>query len=174
MNLLFQMLMGKPRAKASRVSAAPSPAKKMATAQAAKPTASRRKRQYDLLVKELSARYGINIKRWRRSTSGVAWTMRSRNGTITRWVEAPYPTGPVSCAVFLHEVGHHAIGLGVHKPRCLEEHLAWQWALRTMQERDLNITAGVTRRVERSMKYAVSKAVRRGLKRLPVELQQYL
>ncbi len=80
----------------------------------------------------------------------------------------------MSCVVFLHEVGHHAIGFGRYRPRCLEEFKAWEWALDTMRERKLNITAAVMRRHDDAMRYAVAKALRRGLKRLPVELTPYL
>ena len=40
----------------------------------------------------------------------------------------------MSCAVFLHEVGHHAIGLSSIKPRCLEEKRAWDWSLEEMRK----------------------------------------
>lgn len=89
-------------------------------------------------------------------------------------VESPRPRTPISAAVFLHEVGHHAIGFHRYKPRCLEEFMAWRWALRMMTEQDIAITAAVRKRVSLSLHYAVAKARRRGIKRLPKELMRYL
>lgn len=172
MNLLFDFMRGK------RTPTKPTPPKRTKPyrprpSNFARGHAKRRK-EYEALVEELTKKYDIRVKRWRSNTSGCAWTITKRDGTTTRWLESPYPTGPVSCAVFLHEVGHHAIGLGIHKPRCLEEHLAWQWAINAMEERKLNVSDAVKTRVRRSMQYAVSKAVRRGIKKLPAELVQYL
>tara|TARA_Y100000589_G_scaffold326304_1_gene365818 strand:- start:989 stop:1537 length:549 start_codon:yes stop_codon:yes gene_type:complete len=130
--------------------------------------------RYDDLVVELKKAWNIRIHKWRSSTSGCAWELRDRAGTVTRLIEAPYPRGPMSCVVFLHEVGHHAIGFGRYRPRCLEEFKAWEWALEEMRARNLNITAAVMRRHDDAMRYAVSKALRRGLKRLPEELRPYL
>ncbi|RMD64872.1 MAG: hypothetical protein D6824_03400, partial [Planctomycetota bacterium] len=76
--------------------------------------------------------------------------------------------------VFLHEVGHHAIGFHRYSPRCLEEHRAWVWALQAMERYELNVTEQVRKRMRDSLRYAVAKARRRGLKRLPAELAPYL
>jgi hypothetical protein len=131
--------------------------------------------KYDAIVEEMKQTYGIRVRKWRKSSSGVAWTIRYiQSGKIVKLIESPYPRGPMSCAIFLHEIGHHAIGLGVYRPRCLEEHHVWMWALNKMRERGFNVTQAVERRVERSMKYAVAKAMRRGLQNLPEELRQYL
>lgn len=73
-------------------------------------------------------------------------------------------------AVFLHEVGHHAIGFNRFKPRCLEEFHAWDWALQTMHDRGLNITEAVRFRMHLSLWYALAKARRRGLRQIPPEL----
>ena len=124
--------------------------------------------RYDELVAEMKDTWGIRIHRWRSSTSGCAWELRARDGRITRMIESPYPRGPMSCVVFLHEVGHHAIGFGRYRPRCLEEQKAWLWAMDAMRERDLNVTKAVERRYENAMRYAVAKAQRRGLKKMPV------
>lgn len=76
-------------------------------------------------------------------------------------------------AIFLHEIGHHVLGVGSISPRCLEEYHAWMFALGEMERRGLNITEGVRRRVRRSLGYAVRKAQRRGIKSLPDELLAY-
>jgi len=130
--------------------------------------------KYEALVHELPAKYGVRVRRWRTGMSGVAWEVKYRDGRIVRLIEAPRPKGPMSAAVFLHEIGHHAIGLGTCTPRCLEEYQAWMFALREMQARGLNITEGVRRRVRRSLQYAVDKARRRGIRRVPDELVAYL
>ena len=130
--------------------------------------------RYDALVEEMKRMHGFRVRKWRKSSSGVAWTIRYiQSGKIVKLLESPYPRGPMSCAIFLHEVGHHAIGLGVYRPRCLEEYHVWMWALREMQERGFNVTQAVEKRVQRSMQYAVAKALRRGLRELPPELLQY-
>jgi hypothetical protein len=130
--------------------------------------------RYDGLVRDMKARYHIRVVRWRSSMSGVAWQVMYQDGTISNLIEAPYPKGPMSAAIFLHEVGHHAIGLRTYKPRCLEEYMAWDWALRAMEQYGFNVTDRVRKRMDDSLRYAVAKARRRGLKRLPAELLPYL
>ena len=132
------------------------------------------RRRYDELVSEMKATYGVRVHRWRNSTSGCAWVVRYHDGTVRRLIEAPYPRGPVSCAVFLHEIGHHAIGWNTHHLRCLEEYDAWQWAIDTMRAKKLNVTPAVERRMTESVRWAIRKARRRGLKRLPVRLLPYV
>ncbi len=129
--------------------------------------------KYDALVEEMKRTHNVRIRKWRKSSSGVAWIIRYRDGREVKLIESPYPRGPMSCAIFLHEIGHHAIGLGVHRPRCLEEYHVWIWALREMRERGFNVTPAVEKRVHDSMKYAVGKAKRRGLRSLPDELRAY-
>jgi hypothetical protein len=129
--------------------------------------------RYDELVAEMKQTYDIRVRKWRTSTSGCAWVVQYHDGTISRLIEAPYPRGPVSCAIFLHEIGHHAIGFNTHRLRCLEEYNAWRWALDTMRARRLNVTPAVERRMSEALRYAVKKARRRGLKHLPEELGPY-
>lgn len=130
--------------------------------------------RYDALVEEMKALHNVRVRKWRKSSSGVAWLIRYHNGSTVRLIESPYPRGPMSCAIFMHEIGHHAIGLGVYKPRCLEEYHVWVWALREMRERGFNVTPAVEKRFHDSMKYAVRKAMRRGLAAVPEELAAYL
>lgn len=177
---LFEMLESR-RGAARRGGAAPRPSRPgPVPAARAKPVEKRggaarpsMQERYDALVAEMKRVHGFRVRKWRRGTSGVAWILQYEDGTTRRLIESPYPRGPISCAVFLHEVGHHAIGLGVHRPRCLEEHLAWEWSLATMRARGFSVTPAVERRVEEAMRYAVVKALRRGLKRLPAELVRY-
>ena len=135
--------------------------------------AGRMQRRYDDLVVEMKRTYGVRVRKWRRSSSGCAWKVRYDDGGISRLIEAPYPRGPISCAIFLHEISHHAIGFDTNRLRCVEEYEAWRWAIEEMRARGLNVTAAVEKRMTDSLRYAVAKAMRRGLKRLPVELEQY-
>jgi hypothetical protein len=130
--------------------------------------------KYDALVETMKGTYGFRIRKWRNSMSGCAWELKDKHGNISRMVESPYPKGPMSCAIFLHEVGHHAIGFHIYKPRCLEEYKAWEWSINAMVANDIRVTDNVVKRRDDSLRYALAKALRRGLKRVPVELQPYL
>ena len=129
--------------------------------------------KYDAIVEQMKHTYGFQIRKWRTSMSGCAWELKDRQGNISRMVESPYPKGPMSCAIFLHEVGHHAIGFHTYKPRCLEEYYAWAWSLESMHANGIKVTNGVLKRRDDSLKYALAKALRRGLKRIPEELIPY-
>ncbi len=130
--------------------------------------------RYEWMTREMLNEHSVRVRKWRGNMSGVAWQVTYADGTISRLIEAPRPRGPVSAAVFLHEIGHHAIGFHRYSPRCLEEHMAWMYSLDAMRRFELNITDSVTRRVRRSMRYAIAKARRRGLKQIPPELAIYL
>ncbi|MCU0688701.1 MAG: hypothetical protein MUE97_03020, partial [Phycisphaerales bacterium] len=84
--------------------------------------------RYDAVTRAMLAQYGIKVRKWRTSMSGVAYELKYRDGTIKRLIESPYPKSPMSAAIFLHEIGHHAIGFHTYKPRCLEEYHAWKWS----------------------------------------------
>lgn len=129
---------------------------------------------YDDIVRQLKARYNIRVRRWRRNMSGCAWRVYYQDGRTINWIEAPYPKTPISLAIFLHEVGHHVIGFDTFKHRCEEEYHAWLWAINQMKRLRVPIDYRVQRRFERSMQYAVDKAMRRGIKQLPDPLQQFL
>jgi hypothetical protein len=130
--------------------------------------------RYDAVTRLMLERHQVRVRKWRSAMSGIAWYVTYRDGRVQRLIEAPRPKGPMSAAVFLHEIGHHAIGFHVYKPRCLEEYHAWRWAIEAMQEQQLNITDAVHYRMHRSLWYAVEKAKRRGIKRIPDELTPYL
>jgi hypothetical protein len=129
--------------------------------------------RYARLVRETLAEHGVRVRRWRSSMSGCAWEVHYADGRVARLIEAPRPRGPMSAAVYLHEIGHHAIGFNRYRLRCLEEYHAWAWALAEMERRELNVTDAVRRRMHESLQYAVAKALRRGMKRLPPELLPY-
>lgn len=138
------------------------------------PGASSAQERYDNMARELLARHGVRVRKWRTSMSGVAWQITYRDGTVSRLIEAPRPRGPMSAAVFCHEIGHHAIGFHRYKPRCLEEFHAWDWAIKEMERRGLNVTDRVRQRMHESLHYAIQKAARRGLRTLPRELEPFL
>ncbi len=181
MRALVQLLMPFMRTKGRSI-ADPSLARSKAVAPVVAPKAPRRQAKrtsarqagYDRVVEEMKATYGFRVRKWRRSMSGCAWELVYRDGRRQRMLESPYPKSPLSCSIFLHEVGHHAIGLGVVRPRCLEELRAWQWSLAAMEERGLEIDDRVRDRFRRSMEYAVAKAARRGIRSLPEELTAFL
>jgi hypothetical protein len=129
--------------------------------------------RYQAMTKAMLHRYGVRVRRWRRAMSGVAWEVKYSDGGVARLIEAPLPRSPMSAAVFLHEIGHHAIGLGAYRPRCLEEFHAWRFALDAMREHGIEVTPRVRLRVHASLHYAVAKARRRGLRQLPPELLAY-
>jgi hypothetical protein len=130
--------------------------------------------KYDAMMRDLLETHGVRVRKWRKGMSGVAWSVRYRDGRVVRLIEAPKPVGPMSAAVFCHEIGHHAIGFDVYKPRCLEEYYAWAWALAEMERRGLNVTDKVRERMRKSLEYAVAKSLRRGIKSLPEEMTPYI
>ena len=134
---------------------------------------SSRQVAYDRMVREMLATHKVRVRRWRASMSGIAWYVTYRDGSVQRLIEAPRPKSPMSAAIFLHEIGHHAIGFNVYKPRCLEEYHAWKYALAQMDAWGIEVTERVKTRVEKSLKYAVGKAKRRGIRRVPEELVGY-
>ncbi len=126
------------------------------------------------IVEKMKRRYDVRIRRWRSSMSGKAWRVYYHDGRIINWIESPRPKTPLSLAIFLHEVGHHVIGFERYRTRCEEEFHVWMWALKEMRRRGIEPNERVNRRVELSMRYAVSKAVRRGMKRIPESLMRFL
>jgi hypothetical protein len=133
-----------------------------------------RHRSYDAMVAELKGKYQIAIRKWRKHMSGVAYELKYRDGRIKRLITAPRPRSPVSASIFLHEVGHHAVGFRRYKPRCLEEYYVWQWAFREMTARNIPVDDRVLKHYRRSMFHYVRMAKRRGIKELPEQLGQFL
>jgi hypothetical protein len=129
---------------------------------------------YDSVIRDVRGLYDVRVKRWRRSMSGCAWRVYKADGSAVNWIESPYPKTPISLAVFLHEIGHHAIGFDRYRRRCEEEYHVWVWAIRQMRRLGVEPDERVRRRFELSVRYAVDKAVRRGIKRLPRVLERYV
>jgi hypothetical protein len=139
------------------------------------PARGRRSHQapYEALAVEMKERYRIAIRKWRKGMYGAAYELKYRDGRIKRLITAPRPCGPVSAAIFLHEVGHHAVGFRRYSPRVLEEYYVWQWALREMTARGIPVDERVLRHYRRSMFYYVRAAVRAGVG-LPREVVGFL
>jgi hypothetical protein len=129
---------------------------------------------YAEMVRELKTRYKISIRKWRARMSGVAYELVYSDGRIKRLITAPRPRSPVSAAIFLHEVGHHAVGFKRYNPRCLEEFYVWQWAFREMTARNIPIDPRVLRHYRRSMYHYVRLEKKRNPHGVPHELQTFL
>ena len=126
------------------------------------------------IVEMMKERHNLRIRRWRRTMSGCAWRVFYDDGRTVNFVESPYPKTPISLAVFLHEVGHHAIGFNTYRQRCEEEYHAWMWAINQMRKFGIEPDERVWRRFKLSMQYAVGKALRRGIKNLPHDLHEFV
>ncbi|MEO6437396.1 MAG: hypothetical protein ABIP55_16755, partial [Tepidisphaeraceae bacterium] len=125
------------------------------------------KPDYPQITDDVKTCYDVRVRKWRRSMSGCAWRVYYHDGRVINWIEAPVPKTPISLAIFLHEVGHHVIGFDRYRRRCEEEYHVWVWAIGKMRQLGVEPDARVHRRVELSMRYAVGKAMRRGIKELP-------
>ncbi len=132
-----------------------------------------RREFFERLVHEMKQSFDISIRKWRQSMSGVAYELHYSNGDVKRMISAPHPRSPVSACIFLHEVGHHAIGFRKFRPRCLEEYHVWQWAFGQMRSRGIPIDLRVERHYRRSMHHYVCLAKKRGLRHIPPELMEF-
>jgi hypothetical protein len=134
---------------------------------------SRAMPDFNWIVSLMKRRHSVRVRRWRANMTGCAWQVRYPDGRIIKWVEAPVPKTSISLCIFLHEVGHHVIGFDVYKRRCEEEYYAWRWAIEQMRELGVEPDARTLSRFHLSMQYAVSKAMRRGIKSLPDALAPF-
>ena len=116
---------------------------------------------------ELLKDHRVRVCHWRRNMTGIAWI-----GHPKRPIEAPHPRSPLSFAILAHEVGHHT--LGIVRPRWREEQLAWEFALAQMERLGVPLTESVQNRYAASMRYALAKALRRGLRQIPAELARFV
>jgi hypothetical protein len=129
---------------------------------------------FESIIQAMTTRHVVRIKRWRRQMSGCAWSVRHSDGRCVNWIEAPKPRTPISLAIFLHEIGHHAIGFNTYKKRCEEEYHVWVWAIDQMRKFGVEPDGKVMKRFDLSMQYAVGKAMRRGIKELPDALTPFV
>lgn len=109
----------------------------------------------------LIAESGCTVRKWRRGTSGVAYTASEDWG-----IEVPEPRGPVSFATFAHEVGHQLL----HRrngdaSRWLEECEAWEFALAQFDRFELPGKIKAQNDAATSLARAAAKAIRRSNRR---------
>ncbi|VAX36874.1 hypothetical protein MNBD_PLANCTO03-1147, partial [hydrothermal vent metagenome] len=50
------------------------------------PPASRAAAEYLRVEREMLARYGVRVRKWRSHSSGVAWEVRYRDGSVSRLI----------------------------------------------------------------------------------------
>jgi hypothetical protein len=129
---------------------------------------------YAAAVDKLTERYAIRVRRWREDASGCAWRTLLSDGSHANWIEAPYPTSPLTLAVFLHEIGHHAVGLDRFELRCEAEYEAWQWSLQQMRQLNVRPDRDVYERYELGVRYAVFEEMSRGARNLPESLTAFV
>jgi hypothetical protein len=111
---------------------------------------------YERAAAALLASSGCTVRRYRTKTTGTAYT------TSDDWgIEVPRPRGPVSFAVFAHEVAHQLLHRSNSKPRWLEEIEAWEFALDCFPRFELSGVERARRDAARSLRYAFLKAGRR-------------
>lgn len=115
---------------------------------------------YELAAAALLAASGIGVERYRTGNTGVARVVDGK-----RVIQTPRARGPVSFGVLAHEIGHHALGhVGSNRlPRWVEEVEAWEFALAAVQKFGLGGYDRVYADALKSIGYAFSKALRRGV-----------
>jgi hypothetical protein len=129
---------------------------------------------FSRIVQDMKRIHEVRVRRWRTTMSGKAWRVYHHDGKVVNWIESPQPKTPISLSIFLHEVGHHAIGFEKYRKRCEEEYHVWIWAINEMRRQGVEPDAKVHRRFELSMRYAVGKAIRRGIKNIPDPLLRFV
>lgn len=129
---------------------------------------------YRDMEKDLKSRYKIRVRKWNSRMSGAAYELAYPDGRIKRLIAAPRPRGPVSAAIFLHEVGHHAIGFKRYSQRVQEEYYVWQWTFREMAARGIPLDARVQRHYRRSMFHYIQRERARGNHHFPPEFHPFI
>ncbi len=123
--------------------------------------------RYATQAMQLLREHNVRVCHWRSNMTGIAWL-----GLPDRIIEAPHPRSSLSFAILAHEVGHQA--LGKLRPRWREEQLAWDFALEQMERLGVPVSDAVQKRYAGSMRYALAKAIRRGMKEIPPELARFV
>jgi hypothetical protein len=104
----------------------------------------------DTLLRET----GCVVRKWRTNNTGRAFT------SDPDWsIEVPHPRGPVSFAVFAHEVGHQSLHRDSWRPRWLEELEAWEFAYAQFKQFDLPGVERSQREVAQRLRYLARKLV---------------
>jgi hypothetical protein len=113
----------------------------------------------DILLRES----GCTVRRWRKTNHGIAYTHDDDWG-----IEIPPARGPVSFAVGCHEIGHQLMHRFNALPRWLEEIEAEEFALAQFERFELVGVEQARANMAKHLRYAASKAVRRGASALPI------
>ena len=112
---------------------------------------------YEEAAEVLLRESGCTVRKYRSSNSGEAFTSSKDWG-----IEVPRPRGPMSFAVFAHEVGHQMLHRGNEsKPRWLEEIEATEYALAQFERFRLDGAEEAKKREARNLRHSAKKANRR-------------
>lgn len=111
---------------------------------------------YESAARVLLAESGCNVRKWRKSNTGTAYTASDDWG-----IETPRPRGQASFAVLAHEVGHQLMHRRNSAQRWLEEVEAWEYALDQFDRFNLGGRDRAVVTANRCLCYAVTKAIRR-------------
>lgn len=125
--------------------------------------------KYELAGHKLLWEWGVTIRKFRSSSSGVAYL-------YTNEIECPRPRGLMSFAILSHEIGHVVCGHTIHphaQKRWEEEYEAWQFALDRCREAGFPVKQKLRWQIKRDMNYALGKALRRGLVGMPAKSKRY-
>ena len=109
-----------------------------------------------LLVRES----GVTIRKYRKAMTGIAYVNDEDWG-----IEAPEPRGPVSFAVFAHEVGHQLLHRTRNRPRWQEEIEAWEYAIHQFDRLGLDGRGLAFSRAALGVRWAIVKALKRSPRR---------
>lgn len=112
--------------------------------------------EYEKAASVLLRESGCNVRKWRKSNTGTAYTSSDDWG-----IETPRPRGQASFAVLAHEVGHQLLHRHNGKQRWLEEVEAWEYALGQFDRFGLGGRERAEATANRCLAYAVTKALRR-------------
>jgi hypothetical protein len=107
----------------------------------------------------------VTVRKYRSGSTGTAYTEADDWG-----IEAPHPRGPVSFAVFAHEVGHQLKHRDGSRPRWLEEIEAWEFALSCFERFELPGVERARASAARHLRYTAARLARR--RRLSPETAQ--
>lgn len=110
---------------------------------------------YQTAAEILLRESGCTVRKWRKNATGTAYTSSADWG-----IESPEPRGPISFAVFAHEVGHQMLHRHNSAPRWQEELEAWEYAVDQFSRFQLD-AKGVRERMVRSLRYAAAKTSKR-------------
>ena len=123
---------------------------------------------YEMAGAALIASSGCNVRKYRTSPTGTAYTQDDDWG-----IEVPRPRGPISFGVFAHEVGHQLMHRSNSKPRWVEEVEAEEFALLAFARFSLDGSEKYERRAAEHLSYSFWKAVRRSERLLAVIPEAY-